>query len=233
MRLAIMQPYLFPYIGYFQLMNSVDKFVIYDDVNYINRGWINRNRILSNGKAYMLTVPLIGASQNKLINSIAIMQDPVVVSKLLRSVSESYKKAPYYSYIFPLIEEIFLSKESNLSQFIHFSLLKIKEYLDIPTLIVKSSSIYNNDELKAQNRILDICKKEKATHYINPIGGKEIYNQEIFKNNSVELSFIKTDEIVYSQFKNDFVPGLSILDILMFNSVTQTKSLLLKYQLIK
>lgn len=228
-----MQPYLFPYIGYFQLMNAVDKFVIYDDVNYINRGWINRNRILSNGKAHMITIPLIGASQNKLINGITIIQDPLFFSKLLRSVSESYKKAPYYSEIFPLIEEILLCKESNLSEFIHFSLIKIKEYLGIPALIVKSSSIYNNEELKAQNRILDICKKENALHYINPIGGKDIYNQELFENNSIELSFIKTNEIVYSQFKNDFVPGLSILDILMFNSVEQTKRLLLKYQLIK
>ncbi len=228
-----MQPYLFPYIGYFQLMNAVDKFVIYDDVNFINRGWINRNRILSNGKEHLFTIPLIGASQNKLINAIDIHQDQAFFSKLIRSMTESYKKAPYYSEIFPVIEEILLNKEPNLSSFIHFSLTRIKEYLGIPTKIVKSSSVYNNEELKAQNRILDICIKEKAIHYINPIGGKEIYNQQLFENNSVELSFIKTNEIVYSQFKNDFIPGLSILDVLMFNSVDQTKSLLLKYQLIK
>jgi hypothetical protein len=228
-----MQPYLFPYIGYFQLMNTVDKFVIYDDVNYINRGWINRNRILSNGREHLFSIPLIGASQNKLINGIEILQDQAFFSKLIRSMTESYKKAPYYSEIFPVIEEILLNKETNLSAFIHFSLHRIKQHIGIPSLIVKSSSIYNNEELKAQNRILDICLKEKAQHYINPIGGKEIYSQDLFENSSVELSFIKTNDIVYSQFKNDFVPGLSIIDVLMFNSIEQIKSLLQNYQLIK
>ncbi|MDR6194877.1 WbqC family protein [Siphonobacter sp. SORGH_AS_0500] len=101
MTLAIMQPYLFPYIGYFQLLNAVDKFVIYDDVAFINRGWINRNSILNNGKAQLFTVPLKEASQNKLIHEISIDTDQKWRDKLLKTIQQNYKKAPHFAAVFP------------------------------------------------------------------------------------------------------------------------------------
>lgn len=233
MRVAIMQPYIFPYIGYFQLMNLVDKFVLYDDVNYINKGWINRNKILVNNNEYLFTLPLIGASQNKKINDIEIARNGKWENKIIKTIGDSYRKAPYFKAVFPIIEEVFLSSESNLSVFILASLTKLNAYLDINTLLLPSSSIYNNAHLKGQERILDICRKELATHYINPIGGMEIYNSTLFESSNIELSFIKSGTVVYKQSGYEFFPWLSIIDVIMFNSIDQTKKLLDEYQLIK
>jgi hypothetical protein len=232
MKLAIMQPYLLPYIGYFQLMKYVDKFIIYDDVNFINRGWINRNKILTNNKENIFTIPLISASQNKLINNIEILNDTKIFNKILKNVFESYKKAPYFSSVYPVVEEIFSYKKDNLAEFNFFSIDIIKKYLQISTILVKSSSVYMNSDFKAQNRILDICIQEKADHYINPIGGRELYSNILFEKNNIKLSFIQSNDIVYKQFKNNFIPNLSIVDILMFNSIDEVNVLLNKFQLV-
>lgn len=228
-----MQPYLFPYIGYFQLMNLVDKFVVYDDVNYINKGWINRNKILVNNSEYLFTLPLIGASQNRKINDIEIARNGKWENKMIKTIADSYRKAPYFKAVFPIIEEILLYEESNLAAFILASLTKLKEYIGINTLLRHSSSTYNNSHLKGQERILDICKKEHATHYINPIGGMEIYNANLFQLIDIELSFIKSRSVTYRQLGNEFLPWLSIIDVVMFNSIDETKKLLDEYQLIK
>ncbi|WP_026997761.1 WbqC family protein [Flectobacillus major] len=232
MKLAIMQPYIFPYIGYFQLINAVDKFVIYDDVNFINRGWINRNRILVNGKDSLFTIPLKEASQNKLINEIEVNWDSNWKNKWLKTLEQSYKKAPYFEAILPLIQATLASEKLIFSEIIVENLQLICTYLGIGTQIVPSSSIYQNTQLKAQERILDICLQEQANHYINPIGGMELYNKEVFAEKQIQLNFIKTQAIQYPQFKNEFVPWLSILDVLMFNSVEDIKSYLDKYELI-
>lgn len=232
MKLAIMQPYIFPYIGYFQLINAVDKFVIYDDVNFINRGWINRNRILVNGKDSLFTIPLKEASQNKLINEIEVNWDSNWKNKWLKTLEQSYKKAPYFEAILPLIQATLASEKLIFSEIIVENLQLICTYLGIGTQIVPSSSIYQNTQLKAQERILDICLQEQANHYINPIGGMELYNKEVFAEKQIQLNFIKTQAIQYPQFKNEFVPWLSIVDVLMFNSVEDIKSYLDKYELI-
>jgi len=232
MKVAIMQPYLFPYIGYFQLIKAVDKFVVLDDVNYINKGWINRNNILVNGKSNMFTVPLKEASQNKLINEIEISSDLKWKEKLLKTIEQSYKKSPYYNLISPVIIEIINHDNKNLSEFICFSLNKINEYLGIDTLVIPSSSIYNNRDLKAQNKIIDICLKESADTYVNPIGGIELYDKSEFEKKKLTLFFIKSNDIQYKQFNNDFVPWLSIIDVLMFNSKEQINSYLDDYKFI-
>ena len=232
MKIGIMQPYLFPYIGYFQLINAVDKFVLLDDVNYINRGWINRNRILVNGEAQLLTIPLQDASQNKLIKDIDIHFDIHWKEKLLKTIAFSYKKAPYFNEVFPMIEAIIGYEEHNLSLYIHNSLIQICEYVGIITMIEPSSSKYLNGHLKADDKIIDICVQEKALHYINPIGGTELYDELKFLNFEIKLNFIKSEMIYYKQFKNDFVPWLSILDVLMFNSKLQTNEMLTKFLLL-
>lgn len=232
MKIAIMQPYIFPYIGYFQLINAVDKFIIYDDVNFINKGWINRNRILVNGKDSLFTIPLKEASQNKLINSIEVNWDNAWKSKFLKTIEQSYKKAPHYQQVLPLIEGLLNTEKSIFSEIIFENLTQICQYLGIKTEIVPSSRIYQNTHLKAQERIIDICVQEKSDTYINPIGGLELYDKAIFQAIGKELFFIKSKAIRYTQFKNEFVPWLSIIDILMFNNPEQISTLLNDYELV-
>jgi hypothetical protein len=232
MKLAIMQPYIFPYIGYFQLIKAVDKFVLYDDVNFINRGWINRNRILVNGIDSMFTIPLKDASQNKLINEIDVNWDNNWKSKFLKTIEQSYKKAPFYAEVLPIIEKTIEINGGQFSQIIEQNLRLICEYLAIKTEIISSSSIYQNTDKKAQERILDICLQEKANHYINPIGGLELYDKDVFAKENMVMNFIKSKSVEYKQFKNDFVPWLSIIDVLMFNSKEEINKFLDNYELV-
>ena len=232
MKLGIMQPYIFPYIGYFQLINAVDKFVIYDDVNFINKGWINRNRILNNGKDSLFTIPLKEASQNKLINEIDVNWDDAWKSKFIKTLEQCYKKAPFYSEILPIIEQTLSIDNKPVSKVIEHNLRLICNYLDIKTEIISSSAIYQNTHLKAQERILAICLQEKASQYVNPIGGLELYDKGFFEAKNIKLNFIKSNSIEYPQFKNEFVPWLSMIDVLMFNSKEKIKEFLDNYELI-
>lgn len=214
MTIGIMQPYLFAYIGYWQLINAVNTFVIYDDVNFIKQGYINRNSILTNGKSQQFTLELIGASSNKLINQISVGNNK---NKVLKTIKQNYSKAPYYNEIIIIIEEILNNEEKNLAKFIGFSLMKISNYLGINTKFILSSDIEKNNDLKAQDKVLGICKILKANKYINAIGGQELYSKEIFRENNIELNFLKTKLVEYKQFDDEFVAYLSIIDILMFN----------------
>jgi hypothetical protein len=232
MKIGIMQPYIFPYIGYFQLIKAVDKFVLYDDVNFINKGWINRNRILSNGKDLLFTIPLKDASQNKLINEIDVNWDDNWKGKFMKTIEQGYKKAPFYAQIIQIIHEIINSNENQFSKVIELNLRLICEYLEIKTEMISSSSIYQNTDKKAQERILDICKQEKASHYINLIGGLELYDKEAFAKQNMQMNFIKTLPIEYKQFKNEFVPWLSMIDVLMFNSKEEINELLNRFELV-
>ena len=213
-----MQPYIFPYIGYFQLMKEVDTMIFLDDVNFINKGWINRNRILVNGKDFLFTLDLKGASQNKKINEIDLGIDEKWKKKFLRTIEEAYKKAPCYESARMIIEQVFSTTETNLSRFIFQSFSLINGYLGINTRLVASSSVYGGNELKGQERIRFICEAEKATEYINPPGGQELYDNDFFTQKQIELSFLQPSITAYPQFSNEFVPGLSIIDVMMFNS---------------
>ena len=229
MKVAIMQPYFFPYIGYFQLINAVDEFVIYDDVNFIKQGWITRNTILVNKKRYNLTLRVESASSFKKINEITIGKNN---KKLLKTIEQEYKKAPYFNIVYPIFKEILLSSENNLSKFLILSLRKIADYLQIDTVFRISSEIDKNDELKGQDKVIAICQQLKATNYINAIGGIELYDKISFSRHQIELSFVKTITIQYAQFDDVFTPWLSIIDVIMFNSVDETKLLLNKYDLV-
>ncbi len=231
-KVAIMQPYFLPYIGYFQLINAVDEFIIYDDVNYINKGWINRNNILVGNQASLFSIQLKEARQNKLIKEISLSDDQKWKAKLLKTIELNYKKAPNFSLIYPLLSEIILLDEVNLSAYIGNSLKKISNYLNITTKIIESSSVFDNQHLKAQARILDICKKSETQQYINPIGGVELYDKKSFESNDIKLNFIKTTPIEYAQFKLPFIPYLSVIDLLMFNSKEQINALLTQFELV-
>ena len=229
MTIAIMQPYLLPYIGYWQLINAVDVFVIYDDVNFIKKGYINRNSILSNGISQQLTLELLGASQNKLINEIDVGNN---TKKLLKTIEMTYKKAKYFNAVFPLLQSILENDEKNLAKYLAYSLEKISTYLNIDTKFLFSSNIEKNNDLKGQEKILHIAKSLNASKYINAIGGKELYDKKVFQNENIELFFLETELIEYKQFKNEFVGYLSIIDILMHNSQEEIKIMLENYTLI-
>jgi hypothetical protein len=225
-----MQPYLFPYIGYFQLINAVDTFVIYDDVNYIKQGWINRNYILLNGKKHLVTVALSGASSFKLINEIRVGTSR---SKFMRTVEQAYRRAPFFDDVFSVIQTALDYEDNNLARFVSHALLSVSAYLKIDTKFMMSSDIKKDDALKGQDKILQICKTLGADVYINAIGGRELYSSDEFDKHSIKLYFMKTNDITYRQFDNEFVSNLSIIDTLMFNSRETVTELLNEYELVQ
>lgn len=211
--IAIKQPYFIPYIGFWQEVNAVDTYVFFDDVNYINRGWINRNNILVGGNKKLITISLRDASQNKHINEIEIADDFV---KFLKTIEMAYKKAPHFKETFELICNIVNYEDKNLARFIGNSIELIARYLGINTNFVYSSSIVKNEELKRQSKIIDICERLKATDYYDSMGATELYDKLTFQQHNINLAFVETPMVTYKQFNNNFIPYLSIIDTMMF-----------------
>ena len=230
-KIAIMQPYIFPYIGYYQLINAADTFVILDDVNYITRGWINRNNILLNGRAHLFSFPVESASQNRLILQTKLSFHEKERLKFLKTFQQAYGKAPFFGEFYPILEEIVFYSDNDLTNFIHNSFVQTLQYLGISKKITRSSMIVKDNSLKGEERIIELCKKLDADMYVNLPGGKELYNHGSFERNDIDLRFISTlfDQVKYKQFKNDFVSHLSFLDILMFNSKDEIIKMLQKY----
>ena len=221
MKLAIMQPYFMPYIGYFQLIKLVDKFIFYDDVTFIKQGWINRNQILINNQAKMFSIPLTNTSSHVLIKDTLISSAVYEKWKknFLNSIFFSYKKAKKFPVIYALIEKILEGNPKNISELAIKSVVEVAQYLNLNTKFEICSQFYSNVDLSGQNRVLDICKNEKAQTYINPVGGMELYSKDIFLEYDIELLFIQAEKSVYKQFSDEFVPFLSMIDILMFNDI--------------
>jgi hypothetical protein len=236
MKIAIMQPYVFPYLGYFQLINTVDVFVFYDDVNYIKQGWINRNNILVNGQPLLFTIPLKKQSSFIKINEVMVNENICKKwqNKFLRTLKQSYSKAPFFEEVFPIVENVFTwsDEEIQISKLAINSVVEVCNYLDINTKIIPSSTIYENHNLSGQERVIDICNQEKGSHYINPIGGQKLYEQSFFKENNLDLNFIQSSKIEYKQFGEGFTPWLSIIDVIMFNSAEDVKNQLKEFRLL-
>lgn len=229
MRLGIMQPYFFPYLGYWQLLANVDKYVVYDDVTYIKGGWINRNNFLINGQKNLLTMRLEKASSYTLIKDIAIKDDFV---KFLKTIEMGYKKAPFFEDSFRLLKDICQCPDKKLGQFLFNSHIKICEYLGIDTELILSSSFEKYTELKGKDKVISICKQLGADEYINAIGGQELYDKKEFAENGIRLNFLQANLREYRQLKNEFVAGLSIIDIMMFNSKEEIKEMLNDFKLV-
>ena len=229
MKLGIMQPYFFPYLGYWQLLANVDKYVVYDDVTYIKGGWINRNNFLINGQKNLLTMRLEKASSYTLIKDIAIKDDFV---KFLKTIEMGYKKAPFFEDIFRLLKDICQCPDKKLGQFLFNSHIKICEYLGIDTELILSSSFEKHTELKGKDKVISICKQLGADEYINAIGGQELYDKKEFAENGIRLNFLQANLREYRQLKNEFVAGLSIIDIMMFNSKEEIKEMLNDFNLV-
>lgn len=225
-----MQPYFFPYIGYFQLIAAADKFVIYDNIKFTKKGWINRNRILLNGSDTIFSLPIkkdsdfLDIYERKLADDF----DP---KKLLNKFKGSYKNAPYFKPTFLLLEEVMFYEDKNLFNFLKFSLIKICSHLEIGTEFLVSSQIGIDHLLKGQNKVIALCKKMDADIYINAIGGLELYQKTVFFDNDIDLKFIKSSPIEYRQFEHPFISSLSIIDVLMFNPIARVKDLLDRYTL--
>lgn len=231
MILGIMQPYFFPYLGYWQLINAVDTYVVYDDVAYIKGGWINRNNILVNGKANLITLSLENSSSFKNINEINIIQNGKNAEKILKTIQNVYKKAPYFTQVMPILENLFLNN-STISTLNYNSIIEINKYLGINTKVILSSELEKDNSLKAQDKVIHINKLLGSDTYINAVGGQELYDRVAFKNEGIELKFLKMRDIKYQQFKNEFVPNLSIIDVMMFNSPETIREMLNDYELL-
>ena len=218
MRLAIMQPYFFPYIGYFQLIAAVDMFIVYDNIKYTKKGWINRNRMLQNGKDVMFSLSLKSDSDYLDVRERELAVD-FNCDKLLNQFKGAYRRAPYFAQTYPLVEQIVWHEDANLFRYLHHSIVKSCEHLGIKTKIRISSDIAIDHDLKNQDKVLALCAAVGASTYVNAIGGVELYSKVAFQEKGIELKFIKSKRFEYTQFDNEFVPWLSIIDVMMFNPV--------------
>jgi len=228
-----MQPYLFPYAGYFQLMHAVDRFVIADDFAFIKQGWINRNRLLINGNAAYFTVPLKRHPATALIREVEI--DDAGSSRwrgpVLKTIANFYRRAPSFDAVYPIAERVFSGSFTHIADMARASVREVAMYLGLTTTVVDSSAVYGNAHLKGQERVIDTCRAERATDYVNAPGGRTLYSPETFRAHGITLHFVASDPIEYPQFGQPFVPALSIIDLLMFNTVESARALIVRYQL--
>lgn len=225
-RVAIMQPYFFPYIGYYQLVHAVDTFVFYDDVHFINRGWINRNRILINGQPTYITVSLQGASQNKLIRDIPLVDNR---EKILRSIEMAYRKAPYFKEAMVPITDVLTGPAASIGELARRSVTVVMDHLGVQReYLVSGDAFAHTSGLPRADRLIAITKECGSSHYINALGGRELYEKEYFLGQGIRLEFLEPALQHYEQFKEPFVPGLSIVDVLMFNAPERVQAMLLR-----
>ncbi|MBN3207443.1 WbqC family protein [Pectobacterium sp. CHL-2024] len=229
---AVMQPYFFPYIGYFQLMAEVDVFVVYDNIKYTKKGWINRNRILLNGKDSTFSLPLKKDSDFLDVKD-RVLSETFNRDDLINKIRGAYRRAPYFKNVFPLLENIINYRDDNLFNYILYSLESIKGYLGLTCDIKVSSSINIDHSLKSQDKVLAFGNALGAKSYSNPPGGISLYSQEVFSLHGMTLNFIQPNNIIYKQFDEPFVAWLSIIDVMMFNSSDEVLHLITnEYELI-
>ncbi len=231
MKLAVMQPYLFPYIGYFQLIHAVDVFVFYDDVQYKKGGWINRNRILLNGRDFMISFPIKDKLEKRINQRFFGEHIDKEKTTILKQIKSAYSKAPHFNEVYPLLEKIISHKENNVSLFAINQVKLVCSYLGLAKRYIRSSELEKNEGTNYQARVIEINKMVGSEHYINLMGGRELYHKDEFEKAGLLLSFIQSEDIEYPQFENDFVANLSIIDVLMFNSRDFCLQLLGKFSL--
>lgn len=234
MTIGIMQPYFLPYIGYFQLINAVDRFVVYDNIEFTKKGWINRNRFLLNGTDTMFTIPLKKDSDFLNVNERFLADNShEQIDKIKRQIISAYKKTKQFEMVYPIVEKCFdFTETKNLFEFIFNSIKVVCNYLEISTELVAASVLGIGRELKGEEKVIAICKQQSADTYINAIGGTDLYSSDVFLRENISLKFIKTQTFSYSQSLNEFVPYLSILDVVMHNDKKTVQEYLTRYDLI-
>ncbi len=230
MKLGIMQPYLFPWIGYFQLIHHVDELVVYDDVQYIKGGWINRNRIVVNGRPCYITLPVLNQS-----HKLPICARRFAPSferdkrRILKSIETAYAAAPYFRETLSLVQDCFAYTDDNVAVFVTKTLEKTCAALNIDTPLQRSSAMELSRDVGGQDRVIDICKSRAATDYVNAIGGVDLYDAGTFSQHGIRLHFLRPRDVIYRQSADEFVPRLSIIDVLMFNDRHKIAELLAAY----
>jgi WbqC-like protein family len=227
---AVMQPYFFPYIGYFQLIAASDIFVFHDDVQYIKSGWVNRNQILKEGRRCWITFPVLKAPHQCRINQRSYQGDHKIRSRLLRSIETAYRKAPRFREIYPLLLDIMNFEDTNVAAFNRNLNRKILEYLGVRTPFVQSSQLAKDDSLKGQDRVIEICRRLGASQYLNPIGGRNLYQADRFSSADLQLRFLEPQ--MRSACDPALSPPLSIIDSLMRSSDEAVAAALNDYRLI-
>ena len=230
MTLGIMQPYFLPYVGYWQLLAAVDRFVVYDNIQYTKKGWINRNRFLRNGTDAYFTLPLKhGSAFLDIVDR--HLADDFAPRALLDQLAGAYRRAPFFAETFPVIEQVIAAAPRNLFEYLHHSIAAIAAHLEIRTPLVVSSTVPIDHGLKAEHRVLALCDALGATRYINSSGGRDLYSTTVFAERGIELRFLQSRSAPYQQFGDTFVANLSIVDVLMFNSRDTVRRMLSEYDL--
>jgi len=223
MRLGIMQPYFLPYIGYFQLFEHCDTFVVYDDIKYTKRGWINRNRILASGQPRTITLPLRRASDFADVRDREIAPE-FSASQTFAILRQSYHKAPYWANYEQLLKEVLEFPNHNLFDFVANSISAVAACLGIKTELVVSSSLGIDRSLRGEERVLATCAAIGATEYVNPIGGLDLYHEAAFTERGLRLSFLRSRLTPYAQFSFPYVEALSVVDTMMFVEPLELRS---------
>ena len=253
-KLAAMQPYFMPYVGYWQAISAVDKYILYGNLTFIKDAWMNRNRIRQkNGLVNIITVPLQRKSSNTLINDIQIDNSFKWNEKLLKAILLNYSKAEYFDEIYPLMEQLFTQRYDTLMQLNAQTICDVANFLEIKTEIDYDNSRYLEMEeilkdieadysklpylektrpIRKVARVFEFCRRENSKHFINAIGGRELYDKDEFAQYGIKLEFVETHHIEYNQFGNPFEPNLSIIDVLMHNGKERTQQLLNEYTLV-
>lgn len=232
--IAVMQPYLFPYLGYFQLIAAADVFVLGDDLHYVRSGWVNRNRILQNDAARLISFPLkkdrfqLPINQRQLCDTFSDEAE-----RLIRLLTECYHEAPYFAQVMPLVERLIRFPQQNIALYAEHAIREMCAYLHIVTPIMRSSDLLLGNPVDKQERIIRIAHTFEATTFVTPEGGSVVYDRDHFARNGLLVRFFRMDPVEYRQFKQPFVGNLSIIDVLMFNCVEQVQQMLTRYQLDK
>ena len=216
MRVAIMQPYFFPYVGYLQLIGAVDLFIVYDNIKYTKKGWINRNRMLQSGKDVMFSLPLRSDSDSLDVRDRSLAAD-FNRDKFLNQLRGAYSRAPNFAQVFPMVERAVRHEDTNLFAYLHHALIRTCQHLGLTTPIRVSSTVEIDHGLKNQDKVIALAMAVGATTYVNAIGGLDLYDRDAFQAKGLELQFIRSRPFEYRQFGDPFVPWLSIIDMLMFN----------------
>lgn len=230
-----MQPYFLPYLGYFQLINAVDVFVVYDNVEFSRKGWFHRNRLLFDGQVEMFTINLVKDSDyldvvDRRVSDVYMERDR---HKILRKVKQYYRRAPHFDEVFPFLESVFMFDSTNLFQYIHNAIVETCRFLQIKTKILVSSTLSVDHSLRNKYRIFEIAKFMNVAHYVNPIGGQTLYNVEDFASHGVKLSFLRPHLRPYPQVGDgEFVPSLSIIDVIMNLDLSEVQARINEYELV-
>lgn len=256
MKLAIMQPYFMPYIGYFQAISAVDKYILYSNLNFIKESWMNRNRVLMrDGKIVTITVPLKSKSSYSMIYDVEIDNSKPWKEKMLKTIQMCYSKKPFYKEIFDLLNSMLTPEYTHLKDLNNSTIVSISHYLDIQTVIDVDNSRFLDMEngmvnieedyshlpyllktkpIRKVARVIEMCRREGSNDFYNAIGGQELYSKEEFKQYDIRLNFVRTNNIEYRQDskKGEFVPNLSIIDVLMNNGKDGTKELLQEFSIV-